>query len=158
MIQTILTIALTTCSAICYRYGGWEGGLRWVREAGVGCCLLLELLTLGLYNFGAVLCLGSVWVESTYFKINGKVYWALVGLSFSISTLPWLLWAYFIDHHSYFISYLTRTIVCVLFTYFWQMYLSNFFANKLKTTTDITDECGRGAIQVCTLPIFLIGV
>lgn len=102
--------------------------------------------------------MGSVWVESTYLKIKGEVNWYIVGATFSIATLPWFIWGWILTgkpHH--WLGYLIRTVVCTIFVGVWQNYVSEKVANIFGVTKDKTDEGGRGAIQILTLPLLLIG-
>lgn len=159
-LKGVLTAALAALAGIFYRMGGSGNYPRWVREVGVGCVLNFEFWVLGIWNWGAFLCLGSVWIESTYFKIKGKAgafSWILVGVSFSIATLPWLLWEDLVSkRYSSWKGYTIRVFVCTVLTAFWQLYLSDKVAKWLKTTKDITDENGRGVIQIVTMPLLLI--
>jgi hypothetical protein len=159
-LKVLGTTILAFLSGIFYRMGGSGNYPRWVREVGVGCVLNFEFFVIGVWNWGAFLCLGSVWIESTYFKIKGEVgwfSWMLVGMSFSIATLPWLLWQTLVNkEYSYSIGYSIRVVVCTALTAVWQLYLSDKVAKWIKTTKDITDENGRGFIQIATLPLVLI--
>lgn len=156
---SLLTLLLSIASAFCYRYGGWSGGMRWVRQVGVGICIILELIVLGLFNWACPLIMGSIWIESTYFKIKGEVTnlsWILIGLSFSIVLLPWLIFSE-INHKNYLLGFTIRTIICTGATILWQELLSDKVAKLLNITKDITDETGRGFVQIVTLPLLLIG-
>lgn len=158
--KALLILLLAILAGACYRYGGWEGGKRWVREVGVGLCLVLGFVVLNLFNLGSLLCLGSVWIETTYFKKKGTdanwFNWLLVGLSFSVATLPWLICNTITHRPLHLIGYGIRVVVCAVFTVIWEESWSPIVASLFHTTTDITDECGRGAIQILTLPLLLI--
>lgn len=153
------TIALAILAGTAYRYGGSADGQRWVRPVGVGLCLLLETIALGLFNYGALLCMGSVFIETTYFKKKGMdatwLNFLFVGLSFSLALLPWFIinwWGHgFLNK-----GFLYRIPICAGLTVAWQQFFSHIVAWKLNTTKDITDEFGRGAIQILTMPLFLI--
>lgn len=162
--KSIGTVLLAFLAGIFYRMGGSGNWPRWVREIGVGACLIIEFLLLGVFNFGAIGTLGSIWVESTYFKKKGTDAkwwnWLLVGFSFSIAPLPWLLGQLpgVIKYHHPFhwFGYVIRIFVCAALTVLWQEVLSAKVAKVLNIGKDITDEFGRGAIQILTLPLCLI--
>lgn len=155
----IITIIIAVLSGLAYRYGGSSGGQRWVREIGVAVCIATEMLILGIFNVGTLGCFGSVWIETTYFKKNGSDAkwwnWLLVGLSFSIATLPWFLYK-LIAQHSLSVGYFIRIPVCAGLTVLWQEILSDKIAKLFRVTKDKTDEGGRGALQILTIPLLLI--
>lgn len=157
MILVIIAILLfAVLAGILYRFGGSSGGVRWAREVGEGVTINFAMLLLGIWNLGSLACLGSVWIESTYLKIKGEVNWYLVGLTFSIATLPWFLWTGFYQHKWHWLGYGLRIVVCCAFVGVWQNYISDKVAKLFGVTKDKTDEGGRGAIQILTLPLLLL--
>ncbi len=159
--KSLGTALLAFLAGMAYRMGGSGNWPRWVREVGVGILLILEFLLLGLFNWGCLLILGSVWVESTYFKIKGETNnfsWVLVGLSFSIAILPWFVWGWAANRRpAHWAGYLVRTVVCAFLTWLWNQVLSAKLAKATGLGKDIMDENGRGVIQLLTLPLVLIG-
>lgn len=154
---TIGLVILAVLAGISYRYGGSSSGVRWAREIGEGVCLNLGMLFLGIFNPGSLLCMGSIWIESTYLKIKGEVNWYIVGLTFSIATLPWYLCGCFSTHSLYhWKGYLIRTAFCTTLVGLWQNYVSEEVAKLFGVTRDKTDEGGRGAIQLLTLPLLIL--
>ncbi len=159
--ELIGSIVFFLLAGMVYRMGGSGNYSRWTREVGVGVLLILELLLLRLFNWGCLGILGTVWIESTYFKKKGSDAewwnWLLVGLSFSVAILPWFVWSWIVNHKPvHWIGYLVRITVCTGLTLLWQEQLSALFSKWLDIGKDITDEFGRGAIQIITLPLLLI--
>lgn len=157
MIEIIGILILAVIAGILYRFGGSSGGVRFIRELGEGAVLNIAMLFLGIFNWGSLACLGSVWIESTYLKIKGEVNWYVVGATFSIATLPWYIWGCISTKSFYhWRGYLLRTIVCSLFVGLWQNYISEDIASMFGVSKDKVDEGGRGAIQILTLPLLLL--
>lgn len=157
MTDLVLILVVAVLAGILYRFGGSSGGMRWVREVGEGACINIIMLLLGIFNLGSLACMGSVWIESTYLKIKGEVNWYLVGLTFSVATLPWFIWGWVTTGKpQHWLGYLIRAVVCCIFVGVWQNYLSEKVAKIFGVTKDKTDEGGRGAIQILTLPLLLI--
>lgn len=148
--QILLTIVLTALAGWGYRFGGSSHGLRWVREVVCGICIFLDLTALFGFNWLGLLIMGTVWIETTYFKKKGTdakpFNWFLVGLSYSIVPLPYVVGAYFFSHHNYFKGFLIRSAIVTLFTTLWRTFQGD--ANK--------QEIGCGCIQIITLPLLLI--
>lgn len=163
--KTIGTAVLGFLAGMVYRMGGSGNYPRVVRPLGVAACTIGDLFLLGLFNWGCLLIPGTVFIETTYWKKKGTdaqwYNWLLVGLAFSVVTLPWFVWDNVVrTQHGMplrWVGYAIRTLLCTGFTVFWQEYLSDKVAQKLHVGKDITDEFGRGAIQLITLPLVLIG-
>jgi hypothetical protein len=76
-----------------------------------------------------------------------------------VALLPWFLWQVAVDlikHHPvYWIGFAVRAVVCTILTIAWQYWLSDKVSKWFKTTKDITDENGRGEVQLITLPVVI---
>lgn len=149
ILQILGTLILTALAGWSYRDGGSSHGMRWIREIGTGLAIL-GCLTLWLgWSLWGLLVLGTVWIETTYFKSKGsdaKWYnWLLVGLSYSIVPLPYILAQSFSGHY-YWKGFAIRAAVVTAFTTLWRTF--NGDANS--------QEIGCGCIQIITLPILLI--
>ncbi len=141
--------------------GGSGNYARFWRELGQGICFVLAMVVLKLVLWawqpivGVILGFGVCWAESTYFKPKGKdakwYNWALVGLVFGLIPLP-----YCILTNSHWLGFGIRVPVCVGLTVLWQEYLSDKVAKFLHIGKDITDEFGRGFINIITLPLLLL--
>lgn len=159
--KSLGTIILAFLAGVVYRMGGSGNYPRWIREVGVAIILILEFTVLGIFNYGCLLFLGTGWIESTYFKIKGNTMtlsWILVGIAFSVVISPWFIYSWITNLHPlYWKGYLLRTIICMGFVVIWNQILSAKVAKALNLGKDITDEFGRGAIQLLTVPLILIG-
>jgi len=161
LIKIIEIIFLSVLGGIVYRYGGSANGQRWVREAGQGLCFILAILVLGLVSWawqpilGVILGFGICWAESTYFKAKGTdakwLSWALVGLVFGLILLP-----YCILTNSHWIGFCIRVPVCVVITVLWQEVLSDKIAKLFGMGKEVTDEFGRGFINIIARPLLLL--
>lgn len=147
------TIALATLAGWSYRFGGSSNGMRWVREVGCGIAIL-GCLTMWLgWNIWGLFVMGSVWIETTYFKSKGTdatwFNWFLVGLSYAIVPLPYILGSYFSVHpwhYDHWLGFGIRSVVITIFTTLWRTLQGD--AND--------QEVGCGVMQVLTLPLLLI--
>lgn len=149
--QLLITIPLTALAGWSYRNGGSEDGIgRWVREVGTGLAILIDLTCFFGWEWLGVLIMGAVWIETSYFKAKGTsakpFNWFLVGLSYSIVPLPYVVGAYFFGHHNYFLGFSIRAVIVTLFTTLWRTFQGD--ANK--------QEIGCGCIQIITLPLLLL--
>lgn len=145
--QILLTLILTGISGFAYHYGGSEGGKRWVREVVDGLCIILWLsLCIG-FNPWVILIMGTIWIESTYFKIFGKTNlftWNLVGLSFSLVVLPYIIAMHDVN---LWIGFIIRTILLTPTVGF----IVQYFGGKVGFS-----EGFRGGIQIISLPLLLV--
>lgn len=137
--------------------GGSGNYPRYLRELGQGICFVLSMLTLGMVHWSLVLSFGITWGESTYFKKKGTDArwwnWALVGLLFGLIAIPYCVFK------GHWIGFAIRVPVCVGLTVLWQIVLSGIVAKWFYKTLhkDVTDEFGRGFINIITIPLLLIG-
>lgn len=156
---------------IAYRMGGSGNFGRFWRPLGQGFAFVLTMVCLGRVwlawqpCLGVFLGFGMCWAETTYFKKPGtdaKWYnWGLVGLVFGLIPLPYCALT-----NSCWMGYALRAPLCVLMTVWWQESASqaicddiNLFLvelNKPEIGKDVTDEFGRGFINLATLPLLLI--
>lgn len=148
MITKILLIILFSFLAgWCYRAGGAANmHARWLRQLGVGVSVTGGLIALFGFHWWILACLGTSWAESTYFKKKGTdaqlINWMAVGLVFALVPLPFI-----ISSGSYWFGFVIRSVFVV------------------STTTLIGELVGdvqwseglRGALQVVSLPLLLIG-
>ena len=134
---------LTTIGAVLYRLGGYGHGYNTkIRDLGVPACCAVYFVFTQHWNWILVLCLGLLFAsQTTYFKKKGsdaKWYnWLFVGLAFSISFLPYSL---VVGNMA---GFLYRTVIVTVFTVLWSEFIGR----------DTTEEMGRGAIQIATLPL-----
>lgn len=149
MINTIVIIALSVVSGIAYRAGGSGNYPRWTREVGVGACYFISLLALFGWHWYILSCLGTVWIETTYFKSKGKdakwFNWFFVGLSYSVVPLLFVLAIFVFNHKSYWIGFWIRSFVVTAFTTIWRTFIGK----------DVLQEFGCGFIQTVTMPLLL---
>ena len=160
-LNSLIVFILSVLGGMAYRMGGSGNFPRYFRELGQGLCVAIDMPVLGLITLtwqailGDVLAFGICWAESTYFKKKGtdaKWYnWALVGLVFAVVPLP-----YCILTNSHWIGFGVRAVLCPVLVVLWQEKLSAQVAEDFKIGKDITDEFGRGFINVATLPLLLI--
>lgn len=160
MIKIVITdLFLAILGGFLYRMGGSGNYPRYFRELGQGICVVLVMLLIGLNHWSLILCFGFAWVESTYFKRKNtdamQWNWLLVGLVFGLIPLP-----YCIATNSHWTGFFIRIFFCSSFTVFWQEWLSEIVSGWFYKTwhKDVTDEFGRGFINIITLPLLLIGV
>lgn len=172
MISIFMTIVLSFIGGVFYRMGGSGYYARFWRELGQGICFVLEMFLLGFVLLtwqsllGIFLGCGVCWAESTYFKKSGTDAgwwnWGLVGMVFGCIALPFCILT-----GKYWIGFTVRLPLCIGFTVLWQLILSQMIATHLSALLkifgkppiekDITDEVGRGFINIVTLPFLLLG-
>lgn len=145
--KIIGTFVLAGFSGWAYREGGAASAhARWLRQAGVGIAVTACLMLWFGFNWWTLLCLGTSWAESTYFKKKGtdaKWYnWLLVGAVFALVPLPFV-----VADGSHWIGFAVRCGLIIPATALIGTFVGD--ANK--------SEIGRGVIQIITLPLFLIG-
>lgn len=145
----LLLIPLTAIAGWSYREGGSKNDFigRWIREIGVGVSILVWLsICLG-WSIWGLFVLGAVFIETTYFKAKGSsatpLNWFIVGLSYAVVPLPYVLGALLSHQGNYCKGFLIRAVVVTLFTTLWRTFQGD--ANK--------QEIGCGCIQVITLPL-----
>jgi hypothetical protein len=171
MMTIFLSFVIAFAGGVFYRMGGSGRYPRFWRDLGQGICFALEMLILGLMAWawqpflGVFLGFGVCWAESTYFKAAGKdadwLSWALVGAVFGLVALP-----YCVLVPGHWLGFAIRLPLCVGLTVLWQEVLSNLVAlhlsailklfNKPAIGKDVTDEVGRGFINIITLPLLLV--
>lgn len=144
--KIVLTILLSSISGIFYRMGGSGNYPRWTRQAGLTVIMIVEMFLLGYFKWPLALCAGLLYgLSTTYFKKKGTdaqwYNWLCVGLAFSISMLPIVIFS------GLWIGFIIRTIVCTSLVVIW----SQINGNAVK------EELGRGFIPTITLPLLLIG-
>ncbi len=160
-LKGILIVLAAIFGGICYRMGGSGNYGRWIREAGQGVATVVVLCLLGLAawhwrpDLGILLAFGLCWAESTYFKRKGTdagwVSWLLVGAVFGLVPLPycWLT-------NSHWLGFGIRLPLCMGLTVLWQQVLSAKFSKWFGFGKDVSDEVGRGFINIMTLPLLLL--
>lgn len=168
--RAILALLLAIAGGIVYRAGGSGRYARFWRELGQGLAFVLDMAVLNLILLawqpilGAILGFGICWTESTYFKRPGTDAgpwnWALVGLVFASIPLPYCFLT-----NSHWMGFGLRVPVCIGLTVWWQQQLSQEICNDLNYLLiiwnkppigkDVTDEFGRGFINIATLPLLL---
>lgn len=144
-IKIIEFIAMIALAAGAYRMGGSSNGKRWMREIGVGLAEIIALTILFGWNWWGLLIMGTIFLETTYFKRKGTeatwLNWLLVGLSFALVPLPYII----ADGHHW-IGFLWRTAFIVPFVCIWRTIIGQ-----------VTWEEGMsGGIQVLSLLLLLI--
>jgi len=146
LLKAFLTITTAVLAGWAYRFGGSEHGIRQVRQLVDGASII-GILTLWFgWNWSGLLIMGTIWITSTYFKIDGKTNlftWMLVGLSFGLVPIPYLLF----QHNAHWLGFLIRLGILPLFVGFVVRYLGQNVQFS---------EGFRGAIQILTLPLLLI--
>ena len=150
----ILTIVLTILAGILYRMGGSDTYPKIVRRLGVPVCVVLwaglngfhDPLTL-FFTLGLVFAsqlsyydwmneyLGQPEEDKKWFN------WLAVGVGFGLSTI--LL----TTTNGLWFGFGYRILATAIFTMVWSELISNA----------VWEENGRGAIQIATLPLLLIG-
>lgn len=170
MIKIILVLILAIAGGIAYRMGGSGRYPRYFRELGQGLSFCAAMLVLGLVSWawrpilGVILGFGVCWAESTYFKIkineniDDLLDWICVGYVFGLVALPYCFLT-----NSHWLGFLIRLFICSGLTPLWQKQVSQFFSSRISIVLillnkpamgkDITDEFGRGFINIITLPI-----
>lgn len=146
LLQMLGTLLLAGLSGWLYREGGAASAhARWLRQLGVGVAVTGTLLIWFGFSWWILLCLGTAWAESTYFKAKGtdaKWYnWALVGIVFALVPLP-----YVIANNHLWTGFLLRTAVLVPLTT-----LVGTFVGDVDWSEGL-----RGALQIITLLLFLV--
>lgn len=128
----------------------WAGGSSkypfWFREVGMTLTVVLGLLSLQQFSWELIIVAGLTYgAQTTYFKKKGEDAewwnWLLVGLAFSLVVLPIVV----VKH--LWIGFYIRTLLVTMFTDAWSSLIGK----------DWLEEGGRGAIQVLSLPLLLIG-
>lgn len=136
--------------------GGSGNYARFFRPLGEAVCSVLSMLLLGLVHWSLLLCSGVCWAQTTYFKKKGTdgtwVNFIFVGMVFGLTVLPFC-----VATNSHWIGFSIRFVVCSVLTPVWNYILSPLVAKNVNVRRDITDEFGRGFINVATLPLVLIG-
>ncbi len=160
-LKAALVVIISFLGGIFYRMGGSGNFPRWIREAGQGVCFVAIMLVTGLVTLGwqsilgIFLGFGLSWLESTYFKSKGTDAkwwnWALVGAVFGVIPLPYCALT-----NSHWLGFYFRLPLCIVLIVFWQEVLSAKLAKFLNIGKDITDEFGRGFINLITLPLLLV--
>lgn len=172
ILRGIFHLLLSVAGGIVYRMGGSGRYARFWRELGQGIAFVLDMVILNLVTLawqhilGVFLGFGICWAESTYFKKKGTdaewYNWALVGWVFGMVPLP-----YCVLTGGHWLGFGIRMGICIGLTVAWQQYLSAKVADFLNKTIvkrlnkppigkDITDEFGRGFINIATLPLLLL--
>lgn len=155
LLKSIAVFILAIVGGIAYRMGGSGNFPRYFRELGQGICAVLAMICMGMLHWSLVLCFGVVWAESTYFKKKGTdgtfFNFLLVGAVFGLIPLP-----YSIATNSHWIGFGIRLVLCTVLTPVYNFYISVWIA-KLGIKRDISDEFGRGFINIASLPLLLIG-
>lgn len=117
-------IAMIVLAAGAYRFGGSSNGQRWIREIGVGVAEIVALTILFGWQWWGLLIMGTVWIETSYFKSKGTdatwKNWLLVGVSFALVPLPYL----FADGHHW-VGFIWRTALIVPFITVWRTVVGN---------------------------------
>ena len=145
-LKIIGTIALAGLSGWCYRAGGSASiHARWLRQAGVGVAVTGTLLIWFGFNWWTLLCLGTSWAESTYFKSKGSDAkwwnWLLVGIVFAIVPLP-----YVISSGNHYLGFAIRSAVIIPATT-----VVGTFVGDVDWSEGL-----RGALQIITLPLLIM--
>lgn len=153
----ILLISLTILAGIFYRLGGmgFDGWMKfrflpqWVfdskaRDVGVPLCMMAYMANH--WHWVLIFCFGLMWgAQTTYFKKRGTdarwYNWIFVGLAFSMALLPYSIAVGNLP------GFLLRSIVVIVSVPLWSVAIGK----------DWLEECGRGMIQIMTLPLLFIG-
>lgn len=150
MIQLIVWLCATICSAIFYRCGGATGYNTKFRDMGLPTVgIIALLLTYHHYNWqlllAYLLCFGLYFGSlTTYWKKKGTdahwYNWVFTGLGYSLAFLPFA----FVTGH--WLGFVLRTILVSVLTALWSEKIGNA----------VWEEMGRGVITTITLPLLLI--
>lgn len=142
----LIILALSVLSAIAYRMGGSGNYNRLWRIMGVSALTIVAVIALLGFK------IAYIWVYVlTFGLLCGSIstYWDfLFGFDnfwfhgFMLGVACFLL--YFLGVHWY--AILIRSLVLAIFMGVWCLVFSK----------DITEECGRGAVLVATIPLLLI--
>ena len=144
-LMIITTIVLSGLAGILYRAGGSSAFNTKFRDLGVPIVVLGWFLILGLYHWtllvSSLLLFGAL---TTYWKKPGTDAkwwnWALTGLGYSLSLLP-----YAVVFGSW-VGFSLRIALLTTLTVVWSEVQD----------VDIIEEFGRGFLIVATLPLLLI--
>lgn len=162
VLKVLGTIGLAAASGWCYRFGGSNNGIRWVREVGDGACQVLTYILWFGWSWWLILIMGSIWGISTYFRIKGDNRqenlawwnWALVGLMFALVPLPWVVGTWWdAVHHptehllTHWKGFCWRAIFIIPVT----TLVQTFWGGNVKFS-----EPFRGIIQILSCFLFLI--
>lgn len=143
--QLIMTVVLTIISGAAYHYGGSSNGMRWVRQViDAGCIIGCLSIWYG-WNWVGIVIFGTIWITTTYFKIKGQtnfLTWFLVGLSFGIVPLPYMLMG-----HAHWLGFFIRMAILGPLV----GVVVQFAGGNVNFS-----EGFRGGIQIATLPLLLI--
>lgn len=154
-LKALLISIVTVLGGIFYRMGGSGNYPRWIRPVGQGVCVVATMILCGFMHWSLILCFGATWAETTYFKPKGTdagtFSWIMVGLVFGLIPLPYCGFT-----NSHWLGFGIRVPVCVGLTVLWQQIFSAKVSKALGLGKDITDEFGRGLINIATLPCLLI--
>jgi hypothetical protein len=150
---TLAVITLSVVAAILYRMGGAGDPYNTkCRDIGIPVCVSIVLLFLfpsllhSVRFFGALaitfgLVLGA---QTTYWKKKGTdakwFNWAFTGAGYSLALFP-IAWV-----TGRWLGFGIRSIVLTGLTVLWSQLMDNV----------VWEECGRGALEIVTLPLLLI--
>lgn len=146
ILKILGTILLSALAGYLYRLGGAASAhARWLRQVGVGVAVTGTLLIWFGFSWWIFLCLGTAFIESTYFKKKGTDAkwwnWALVGLVFALVPLPFV-----IANGHIWKGFLLRTLLLIPST----TLIGTFVGN-----VDWSEGL-RGALQILSLFLLLI--
>lgn len=146
IVHIIETILLAVLAGMSYRGGGAASThARWLRQAGIGVTVTLGLIVWFGFNWWILLCLGTSWAESTYFKRKGtdaKWYnWMAVGLVFALVPIPYIISS---GHH--WVGFAYRSFFIIPATT-----LIGTFVGDVDWSEGL-----RGAVQIITIPLLLL--
>lgn len=96
LLKILGTILLAALAGWTYRLGGAASAhARYLRQVGVGIAVTGTLVIWFGWNWWSLLCLGTAFIESTYFKNKGSEAvwwnWCLVGVACTLVPLPFLI-------------------------------------------------------------------
>lgn len=146
ILKIIGNIILAVLAGMAYRGGGAASvHARWLRQFGIGVAVTGTLLIWFGFNWWILLCLGTSWAESTYFKKKGtdaKWYnWMAVGVVFALVPIPYII----AGSHNW-IGFALRSIFIIPATV-----LVGTFVGDVDWSEGL-----RGALQIVSLPLLLI--
>ena len=140
----IITILAIITGAILYRLGGAEGYNTKIRDFGVPTVGIGLLWFLGGWNWWLIFCFGLYFASmTTYWKKGPDAKWhnwLLTGLGYSLAFLPYTIAT------GHWVGFTIRTVIVTLGVMIWSELIDN----------PVWEECGRGAITTCTIPLLLI--
>ena len=149
--KILILLLLSVLSGIFYRMGGSDKfNTKW-RDIGVMLCAMLVLISFGgfVYNVktiaGLVATAGLTFASlTTYFKRKDTdaywFNWALVGLAFGLSALP------FAFATQYWLGFILRTVFLSVTVCVWSEIQGNV----------VIEEVGRGVLFTASMPILLL--